>query len=78
MDATPAKIKVWVIPLCEKTKRYVAKNPIHVIKIVSKSGAIPPNAPSSLFLLLRANKIIKGTKKCVKKSILSLKSPLNS
>ncbi|KAF5073579.1 hypothetical protein DSECCO2_189580 [anaerobic digester metagenome] len=72
VEVIAAKIKECVIPLCEKTKRYGTKNPIHAMKMVSRSSEIPPNAPSSLFLLLIANKMIYGTRKCVKKSIICI------
>ena len=52
------KINECVIPLCEKMNRLGDNIPIQAIKMVSKSGAIPPKAPASLFLLLTAVKIM--------------------
>jgi len=62
VEVTAAKIKECVIPLCEKTNNDGINKPIHDMN-VSKSIEIPPNPPASLFLLLRANKMMNGTKK---------------
>ena len=58
VDVMSANINECVIPLCAKIKSWGDNNPIHVIKIVSKSSEIPPKAPASLFLLPIAVKMM--------------------
>jgi hypothetical protein len=56
------------IPLWLKINNSGERNPM-AKKMKSKSIEIPPKAPDSLFLTLEKLKIMKGTKKWVKKSI---------
>lgn len=62
------KINEWVIPLWVKMKNSGSKNPIK-IKIKSKSADVPPKLPSIGHLDPIKNKIMKGIRKCVKRSM---------
>jgi hypothetical protein len=69
-EVKKAKIKEWVIPLCENMKSWGNNIPIPATNMVSKSSEIPPKAPDNRYLLLIKVNMIKGTKKWVNKSIV--------